>query len=101
MDTQGSDGVAQSGKLCAICSAMSSVERYSTSRIVSCCSKRKLVHKACAKKLFTVTNPGEDFNLDTWIKDSNSEILCSECEVKCFFCNGKSHHLKNNGVKFG
>jgi len=101
MATQGDDLVTQGGKVCAICSRIASRVSYSTSCIVSCCSKKKLVHKACAKKVFLVTNPGAVFNLNTWITDDNSKVLCSECAVACFFCNDTTHHLKNRGVKFG
>ena len=50
MATQGDDLVAQGGKVCAICSAIASVESYSTSCIVSCCSKKNWCTKHVQKR---------------------------------------------------
>ena len=100
MDTQGSDGVPPSHNLCTIYSGLASAKGFYTTCLVACCSKPKFVQKLCVKRLFTATNPGKVFDLP-WIKDSNSEILCRECKVQCFFCNNKDHHFKNAGVMFG
>ena len=101
MYLQGSDGVAQATRICAIYSKVTSGLRHSTSRSVSCCSKVKWVHLKCAKNLFKITNADEAFNLTKWKVDSNFHLLFSECRVNCFFCPGTSHHLLNNGVRIG
>ena len=90
MDRIGSAGVHPSEPKCAICSGLASAKGFCTPCKVACCGQRRLVHKECAKKVFTAINPGKIIVLDEMIK----KILCSDCKVQCFFCNGKNHHYK-------
>ena len=97
MDRIRSAEVHPSEPKCAICSGLASAKGFSTPCKVACCGQRRVVHKECAKKVFTAINPGKIFVLDEMIK----KILCSDCIVQCFFCNGKNHHYKNQGAMVG
>ena len=97
MDRLGSARVPRSVPRCAICSGLASAKGFCTPCKVACCKQHRLVHKDCAKNVFTAINPNKIIGFDEIVK----QILCSDCKVQCFFCNGKDHHYKNQGAMVG
>ena len=70
MNINASVGVPPTDKKGTIYNKGTAGVRYCSSRAVSCCGKVKRVHIKCANTLFSVTNPGDEFEIDKWIVDS-------------------------------
>ena len=87
-------------ELCTICKNKAT-GRNCSHPAAACCGQIKRVHKSCAKEFFKVTNPDAQIVFDTWLKGRNCNLLCSECQVPCFFCTTQkvTHHFRNENVK--
>lgn len=83
---------------CTIC-ARSVVESsyFFCTNISSCYGMLKNVHNVCAKQIFNIIHPNNNFDLISWVDSSTQQLFCGEYKVASNIC-GQDQHITNNNI---